>query len=135
MNAPDTVHPYLRQFPQLGTDPVGIEAVTSPAYFELEREHIFKKMWLNVCREQEIPAPNDYLVKAVKAAGKALGVALAFGHLVAAVPAHVVKGPHHAVFTARHDDRRTQDGDVLDQVVVGPGDFLFPAHVQPHYTR
>ena len=75
MNAPDSRHRFHHQFPQLGTDPVGIEAVTSPAYFELEREHIFKKMWLNVCREQEIPAPNDYLVKDIAVLGASIIVA------------------------------------------------------------
>ena len=51
------------QYPELGTGPVPIEPYISPEYFELERERIFRRMWLNVGREEEIPKPGDYLVK------------------------------------------------------------------------
>jgi phenylpropionate dioxygenase-like ring-hydroxylating dioxygenase large terminal subunit len=51
------------QYPELGTGPVPIEPYISPEYFELERERIFRKVWLNVGREEEIPKPGDSLVK------------------------------------------------------------------------
>jgi len=50
-------------YPELGTGPVPIEPYISQEYFELERERIFRKVWLNVGREEEIPKPGDYLVK------------------------------------------------------------------------
>ena len=51
------------RYPELGTGPIPIEPYTSPAYFEKERERIFRKVWLNVGREEEIPNPGDYFVK------------------------------------------------------------------------
>ena len=51
------------QDPELGTGPVPIGPYISPAYFALERERIFRRMWLNVGREEEVPNPGDYLVK------------------------------------------------------------------------
>jgi len=61
MNKPafDTQHPYLRQCPDLGTGPVPVAPVVSPEYFEREREAIFKKVWLNLGRVEDIPNPGD----------------------------------------------------------------------------
>jgi phenylpropionate dioxygenase-like ring-hydroxylating dioxygenase large terminal subunit len=50
-------------YPELGTGPVPIEPYISQEYFDLERERIFRKVWLNVGREEELPKPGDYLVK------------------------------------------------------------------------
>ena len=61
MNKPaETLHPYLAQWPDLGTGPVPVEPVVSPEYFEREREAIFKKVWLNLGRAEDIPNPGDY---------------------------------------------------------------------------
>ena len=62
MNAPD-ITPFVHRYPDLGTAPVPVEVMTSPAYFELEREKIFKKSWLNVGRVDDIPERGDYMVK------------------------------------------------------------------------
>ncbi|MCG2635053.1 MAG: aromatic ring-hydroxylating dioxygenase subunit alpha [Gammaproteobacteria bacterium] len=50
-------------YPELGFDPVNIEKVFSPEYFELEREKIFKKVWLRVGRNEDIPNHGDFMVK------------------------------------------------------------------------
>jgi phenylpropionate dioxygenase-like ring-hydroxylating dioxygenase large terminal subunit len=42
---------------------VPIEPYILPEYFELERERIFRRTWLNVGRVEELPNPGDYLVK------------------------------------------------------------------------
>ena len=65
MNAP---HAYdLEQHHgDLGRGPVSTESVTSAAYFEAEREAVFKRSWLVVGRETEIPKHGDYLVKRVE---------------------------------------------------------------------
>ena len=42
-------------YPKLGTEPVPTEPCISPEYFELERERVFKKVWLYVGRVEEIP--------------------------------------------------------------------------------
>ena len=54
---------YHDAYPELGTDPVSIEPYISPAYFELEREHVFKKVWLYACRVEQISQPGDFLVR------------------------------------------------------------------------
>ena len=54
---------WTRKYPELGTDAVPIEPCWSPAYFELERERIFRHTWLNVGRVEELPSPGDYYVR------------------------------------------------------------------------
>jgi phenylpropionate dioxygenase-like ring-hydroxylating dioxygenase large terminal subunit len=50
-------------YPELGTGPLPIEPYVSREYFEKEREHIFRKVWLNIGREEMIPNRGDYFVK------------------------------------------------------------------------
>lgn len=50
-------------FPHLGTDPVPVGPYISAEYFAREKEKIFKRMWLNVCRVDHLPKPGDYVVK------------------------------------------------------------------------
>lgn len=50
-------------YPELGTGPLPIEPYVSREYFEKERERIFRKVWLNVGRVEQIPDPGDYFVK------------------------------------------------------------------------
>ncbi len=61
---------WAQTYPELGTGPVLIEPCISPEYHALERERIFKQVWLNVGRVEEIPKAGDYLVKNI-AAGEA----------------------------------------------------------------
>ncbi len=65
MNKPDfdTLHPYVRQYSELGTGPVPVTPVVSPEYFERERETIFRKIWLNLGRVEDVPNPGDYVVR------------------------------------------------------------------------
>ena len=51
------------RYPELGTGPIPIEPYVSREYFEQERERIFRKVWLNVGRVEQIPQPGDYFVK------------------------------------------------------------------------
>src|SRR5690554_1463215 len=51
------------RFPHLGNGPVSIDPYISPEYFELEKEHIFKKTWIQVGRVEEIPKAGDFFVK------------------------------------------------------------------------
>ena len=55
--------PYTTAHPELGTGPIDVEPLISPALFELERERIFKRVWLKVGRIEEIPQPGDYKIK------------------------------------------------------------------------
>lgn len=45
----------LSRIMALGTDPVPVEPCVSPQYFEAEKERIFKRTWLNMGHESDIP--------------------------------------------------------------------------------
>lgn len=56
-------------YPELGTGPIPIEPCVSQEYFELERERIYKKTWLNIGRVEQILNPGDYFVKDLPVCG------------------------------------------------------------------
>jgi len=53
----------------LGTAAVTYEDSISPEHYELEREAIFKRTWLNVGRVEEVPRAGNYFTKELDAAG------------------------------------------------------------------
>jgi len=53
---------WAKKYPHLGTGPVAAEPCISPEYFELERERVFRRVWLNVGRVEDLPNPGDYVV-------------------------------------------------------------------------
>lgn len=54
---------WSRKYPDIGTGPVSTEPCISPRYFELERDRIFRRHWLNVGRVDDIPGNGDYFVR------------------------------------------------------------------------
>ncbi|MET0146612.1 MAG: aromatic ring-hydroxylating dioxygenase subunit alpha [Ilumatobacteraceae bacterium] len=52
----------------VGTGPVPTRPYYDPAYFELEREAIFKRVWLHVGRVDEVDQPGQYIVRPIEAA-------------------------------------------------------------------
>ena len=52
---------WHRQHPNLGTGPLPADVYTSQEQFQLEREHIFKKVWLNVGRVEQIAKAERFL--------------------------------------------------------------------------
>ncbi len=54
---------WAEKYPDIGTDPVSAEPLISQEHFELEREKIFRRAWLNIGRVEEIPKPGDYIAK------------------------------------------------------------------------
>jgi phenylpropionate dioxygenase-like ring-hydroxylating dioxygenase large terminal subunit len=60
---------WASKYPELGTGPISVEPCVSPAYFEMEREKVFKRTWLKVGRVEEIPNAGDYKVKRIAVAG------------------------------------------------------------------
>lgn len=54
---------FQERYPELGTGPVSIGPYIDPDYYQKEKEHIFKKVWLHVGRVEEIPNKGDYFVK------------------------------------------------------------------------
>ncbi|MGW1497877.1 aromatic ring-hydroxylating oxygenase subunit alpha [Streptomyces mirabilis] len=63
---------WTEQYPELGTSPMNYEDSIDPAYYEAEREAIFKRTWLNVGRVEQVPKPGHYFTKELAAAGTSL---------------------------------------------------------------
>ncbi len=54
---------WAAKYPTLGIGPVSAESCISPGFFELEREHVFRRQWINVGRVDDVPQPGDYFVR------------------------------------------------------------------------
>ncbi len=59
---------WTEHYPELGTGPVSFRDSTSPEFYELEREAVFKRAWLNVGRVEELPRVGSYFTKEIDAA-------------------------------------------------------------------
>jgi phenylpropionate dioxygenase-like ring-hydroxylating dioxygenase large terminal subunit len=59
---------WTKHYPELGTEPVNYEDSISPAHYELERDAIFRKTWLNVGRVEQLPKTGSYFTKEIEAA-------------------------------------------------------------------
>jgi phenylpropionate dioxygenase-like ring-hydroxylating dioxygenase large terminal subunit len=57
-----TTMPYEARY-GLGTEPLSTEDVISPEYFAKEKELLFKRAWLCIGRDEDIPEVGSYLVK------------------------------------------------------------------------
>jgi phenylpropionate dioxygenase-like ring-hydroxylating dioxygenase large terminal subunit len=64
----DTPRKWATVYPELGTGPLPIDPCISPEHFELERERVFRRVWLKLARVEEIPKPGDYIVKEITVA-------------------------------------------------------------------
>lgn len=60
--APDRLR-WTERYPEIGTGPLSVDPYISPEYFAQERARIFRKVWLNVGRVEQIPNTGDYFVK------------------------------------------------------------------------
>nr|ART36485.1 C834 [uncultured bacterium] len=70
MNSPTgrDMRPFAPLNPQPGTGPVPVSSAVDPAFFELERERIFRGMWVSVTlRAADLPNPGDYFVRYLEA--------------------------------------------------------------------
>jgi Rieske 2Fe-2S family protein len=54
---------WTEHYPELGTGLVSFEDSVSPAFYELEREAIFRRTWLNVGRIEQLPRNGSYFTK------------------------------------------------------------------------
>jgi phenylpropionate dioxygenase-like ring-hydroxylating dioxygenase large terminal subunit len=59
---------WTAHYPDLGTGPISFRDSISPEFYALEREAIFKRAWLNLCRVEELPDTGSYLTKVIEAA-------------------------------------------------------------------
>ena len=66
---------FADRYPEvLATSPM-VESVISPEYFQLEKERLFRKVWLCVGREEEAAEPGQYFVKDIVACDTSVLVA------------------------------------------------------------
>jgi phenylpropionate dioxygenase-like ring-hydroxylating dioxygenase large terminal subunit len=63
---------WTEQYPELGTGPVNYEDSVDPAYYEAEREAVFKRTWLNVGRVERVPRVGSYFTKELAVADTSL---------------------------------------------------------------
>lgn len=59
----DTARKRIIEPAEMGTGPLSIEPYLSPEFYQLERERLFRRTWLCIGRQEEIPQPGDYFVK------------------------------------------------------------------------
>ena len=59
---------------RLGTEPIDYRDSTSPDYYELEREAVFARCWLNLGRVEQLPKRGSYFTKELDAAGTSIVV-------------------------------------------------------------
>ncbi len=57
---------WTEHYPGLGTAPVSYEDSISPEFFDLEREAIFRKTWLNIGRVEQIPRTGNYFTREIE---------------------------------------------------------------------
>lgn len=56
---------WADRYPELGTDPLPVAPYWSSEYFELERDRVFGRAWLNVGSIDDCPNPGDYFVREI----------------------------------------------------------------------
>ncbi len=68
----------------LGTEPVSMEPYRSAAYFELEKEKVFRRSWLIMGRIEDVANIGDYIVKEVEICGVSILITRGAGNVVRA---------------------------------------------------
>jgi phenylpropionate dioxygenase-like ring-hydroxylating dioxygenase large terminal subunit len=63
---------WTEHYPELGTGPVSYESSISPGFYQLEREAIFKRAWLNVGRVEQVRRKGSYFTKELAVANTSL---------------------------------------------------------------
>ncbi|HEY9312472.1 aromatic ring-hydroxylating dioxygenase subunit alpha [Williamsia sp.] len=54
---------WTEHYPELGTGPISLRDSYSPEFYELEREAIFRRAWLNLGRVEDVPRTGSYFTK------------------------------------------------------------------------
>src|SRR5262245_33471678 len=63
---------WTEHYPELGTGPISYEDSVSPEFYELEREAIFKRTWLNIGRVELLPRTGSYFTKELAVANTSI---------------------------------------------------------------
>jgi len=59
---------WTQHYPDLGTGLISFDDSVSPEFYELERDAIFRRAWLNVGRVEDVPRVGSYFTKEIVAA-------------------------------------------------------------------
>ena len=59
---------WTQHYPELGTSLVSYADSTSPEFFELERDAIFRRAWLNVGRVEQLPRRGSFFTREIRIA-------------------------------------------------------------------
>lgn len=60
---------FSARYPHLGGGPLPVEPYVSAAHYEAEREGVFRRSWLCMGRQDELPAPGSWLTREVAVLG------------------------------------------------------------------
>ena len=63
---------WTEHCPELDTAPVSYESCISPEFYQLEREAIFKRAWLNVGRVEQLRRKGGFFTKELAVANTSL---------------------------------------------------------------
>ncbi|MER5661992.1 aromatic ring-hydroxylating oxygenase subunit alpha [Streptomyces mirabilis] len=63
---------WTEHYPDLGTGVVSYEDCVSPEFYEVEREAVFKRAWLNVGRVEDLPRKGSYFTKEIEVANTSI---------------------------------------------------------------
>ena len=61
--------------PELGTGPISLDDSISPDFYELEREHIFRRTWLYMGRVERLPQRGSYFTRELPVANTSVVLA------------------------------------------------------------
>ena len=80
---------WTAHYPELGTEPMSYEDSISPEFYELERDAIFKRSWLNVGRVEQLPRKGSYFTKELAVANTSVVIVRDMDGEAARVPQHL----------------------------------------------
>ena len=63
---------WTEHYPELGTGPISFEDCVSPEFYELERQAIFERTWLNVGRVEDVPRVGSHFTKNIDVANASI---------------------------------------------------------------
>src|SRR5215831_1574781 len=70
---------WTERYPELGVDPVSFADSVSPEFYELERDAIFRRAWLNVGRVDDLARDGSWFTKDLVAARTSILVVRGMG--------------------------------------------------------
>ena len=116
---------WTEHYPELGTAPVSYDDSCSAEFYELEREAIFKRSWLEVGRVEQLPRNGSYFTREIQVANTSIVVVRNSGGRGEGVPQCLPPPRQQARverFPSRGDQRRVPPVHLqVPRVALRPG--------------